>query len=352
LSLLDRDRYLTLEAEDIVTRRLRADGEVVAGKLLSAGSQVHFTFQGQATMHLSVHTEAISTTLDTIVLLRGPGGEPLAYNDDADDPVVAGGGHFIVVDSSIPEYVLPEDGDYTVVVAGFDDEHIGDFEITVLVEQADDARINALLEEADSLRALGHLVAAILLYDRAAGLDPDNPQVYFGRALAYEQQGDLEAALADYSQVIDLDPDLAGPYLGRGLVYDQLDDNVQATADYWQWLSRTQTRQIDHEPLQPGKELEVTMSRGQAHYLPFDAETGQVVTVIASGLPGGAVDPLIVILDPEGEPLVGNDDAVIHHDFNSAITGYSLPVAGTYTLVVSHAGGGHEGTVAVTLTLN
>jgi hypothetical protein len=57
---------------------------------------------------------------------------------------------------------------------------------------------------------------------------------------------------------------------------------------------------------------------------------------------------LIVLLDPNGDPIAGDDDSGTQLD--SLISSFELPTDGTYTLLVSHAGGGSEGDIELSLT--
>ncbi|MCB9454271.1 MAG: hypothetical protein H6672_22790, partial [Anaerolineaceae bacterium] len=67
----------------------------------------------------------------------------------------------------------------------------------------------------------------------------------------------------------------------------------------------------------------------------------------------GAVDPLMLIVAPDGTPLTFNDDADPDNDvLDSMIADFPAPSDGTYTLIVSHALGGSEGDIQVLVDLN
>ena len=59
------------------------------------------------------------------------------------------------------------------------------------------------------------------------------------------------------------------------------------------------------------------------------------------------MDPLLVLLDVQGLPVLGNDDGGGQKD--ALIADYELPQDGVYTLMVSHANGGYEGKIRVSL---
>ena len=60
------------------------------------------------------------------------------------------------------------------------------------------------------------------------------------------------------------------------------------------------------------------------------------------------MDPLILLLDSDGIPIIVDDDGGIQ--YNSLLERYSLGDGGEFTLVVSHAGGGSVGEIIVEVT--
>jgi hypothetical protein len=57
-------------------------------------------------------------------MLRASDDAPIAFNDDAND----------VVDAEIEAFELPEDGTYTIIIAGVRGTSTGTFELTLTVE--------------------------------------------------------------------------------------------------------------------------------------------------------------------------------------------------------------------------
>lgn len=95
---------LTLAAP--VVRRTEY-GQRVTGELTAEENQVEYTFSAEAGSVISI--DLISSDFDpTLTLLDGSSRSQLVYNDD--------GG--LNTNSRIGPYVLPEDGDYQIVVAG------------------------------------------------------------------------------------------------------------------------------------------------------------------------------------------------------------------------------------------
>ena len=73
-------------------------------------------------------------------------------------------------------------------------------------------------------------------YTRAIELNPDDPNAYNNRGLAYSKSGDLKQAIADYTKAIELDPVFALAYYLRGFVYSKSGDLEKAIADYERYL--------------------------------------------------------------------------------------------------------------------
>ena len=193
---------------------------------------------------------------------------------------------------------------------------------------------------------LDHTAEAITDYSRVIDLNPQITDAYIQRATAYMRQSDPASALADLNQAIGQAPDNGALYLFRGSVNQATDNDTQAAADYLQWMELNQTRSIDEQTLTSGASVVVEMDEGWVHQLPFSGSEGQSVNVRADSF---NADPLLVILDTAGQPLIADDDS--GGSLNAAIIGYQLPADGLYTLVVGHAGGSAAGSVRVTFGL-
>ena len=61
------------------------------------------------------------------------------------------------------------------------------------------------------------------------------------------------------------------------------------------------------------------------------------------------VDPLLVIIDANGNPLIASDD--VGSSADSLISNFQIPTDGQYTVVVSYSIRGSEGNINVTLDL-
>jgi tetratricopeptide (TPR) repeat protein len=196
--------------------------------------------------------------------------------------------------------------------------------------------------------SLDHIDEALADYDHLIDIEPNNPGAYLNRALIYANTSNFDAALADTNVAIELLPDDASLYLQRAAVYKALDKPLEAAQDYLEWITRQETRHADGD-LFPGASQVLPMAAGIRYDLSFEAAAGQHVTLSAQSREAAGTDPLIVLLDGAGEAVVGDDDS--GGDYDALIDDYVIPSDGTYTLVVSHAGGSPNGGVRVLLTL-
>lgn len=198
---------------------------------------------------------------------------------------------------------------------------------------------------------LEHVDEALADYDKLIELNPNDAGPYAQRGLLKAAQGKFDAALVDMGAAIKLQPDDASLYLRRGLINTAKNDQPAAAADYLAWIRKQETSSVNGDPLQPGESQVLPMSSGLAYTLPFEAKAGQKVTLTATARENSTTDALIVLLDPADQPILADDDGG-SGNYDSAIRGFTIPADGTYTLVVSHAGGGADGPVRVLLQVD
>ena len=101
--------------------------------------------------------------------------------------------------------------------------------------------------------------------------------------------------------------------------------------------------------LRPGESQVIQLAAGKFYVFGYRGKAGQKVTITASARSGESVDPLLVLLDSQAVPLVGDDDG--GGNFDAAITDYTLPTDGVYGIVVGYAGGSTDGAVRVLLNV-
>ena len=75
------------------------------------------------------------------------------------------------------------------------------------------------------------LVLAILDYDKAIELDPEEPSYYYNRGIIHFDRGDFDKAIEDYSKAIELNPNDRSYYKKRAKAYKEKGDYVKYMAD-------------------------------------------------------------------------------------------------------------------------
>lgn len=190
------------------------------------------------------------------------------------------------------------------------------------------------------------ILSAIIDNADTLSIPPELGYAYYNRANTYISLGNWDDALSDMNQAIDLQPHMQDYYMARGFVYSETNQLGLAAPDFYQRMTLIEITSIT-ETLDFGKTVPVEIDYGTVARLTFSGNAGQKVTLTARDSLGVEVDPLLVLLDTERNPIAGNDDG--GGELDSLIRDFELPVAGTYTVVVSHANGGFVGTVTVSL---
>jgi tetratricopeptide (TPR) repeat protein len=193
----------------------------------------------------------------------------------------------------------------------------------------------------------GNAEEALADYDEAVSLSQTS-EIYTGRALFYFTQGDYEAAVSDFDEAINLATDnRPALYYYRAAAKTALRDDESAAADYFQWVNGIQQRTSEEDLLEDGESITLDFEPRLVYTIPFNAEPGTPVNIVAANV-GGNADPLIVVVDEDGNPVIGNDDSG-SNDTSAVIEGLTVPSEGTYTLYVTHSITGFTGRVIVLL---
>ena len=207
------------------------------------------------------------------------------------------------------------------------------------------------VERGDLSMAQNNQDAALQDFDSAIALNPQADDAYAMRALIKSSTNKLADALSDINHAIDINPQSSQYYLMRGAINAQ-DQNVKGSAeDYFQWIMRnlTEFHEASNTLTQSGT-FTVPMADGQVFGIPFQASAGQQVSLSARHAPSDTtVDPLLVVLDVNGDPIVADDDSGGNMD--ALILGYKIPEDGEYTLLVGHAASGGQGNITVIVDL-
>jgi uncharacterized protein YfaP (DUF2135 family) len=97
--------------DDIATATPLAPGEALAGTITQANKFDVFAYDGTANQSVTIALNATSGTLDTTLYVVSPSGQLVAENDDA----VPGEN----TNSLIRDFILPEDGQYIIIVTHY-----------------------------------------------------------------------------------------------------------------------------------------------------------------------------------------------------------------------------------------
>lgn len=210
------------------------------------------------------------------------------------------------------------------------------------LENDDAGDVDDLISRAVSSLTLGDMDTAIGFLDEAIDIDDELPNVasaYYLRGSLHLQNGDTDEAVEDYTNALEINPEMHNALLGRGIIYREDGDLEAAGEDFYNRITILGLETIEQE-MEIGDTIEIEMAYRRVVAIVFEGEAGQEVTISASELGGAATDPLIALVDPDGNPIAGDDD--FGGGLDSEIDNFELPESGTYTLWVSHAEGGYD----------
>lgn len=214
--------------------------------------------------------------------------------------------------------------------------------------ESEAAQIDQLIAEGITSFTRQDFPGALSKFTQAIEVDetPDASvaNAYYNRALVHSTMGDVDASIEDYTAAIELDPNMHDSYLGRGISYVEIEETAKAGEDFAERIDLL-AEDTTEGTLVIGESQDVTMAYGQVFRFTFEGEEGQRLDVSARDASQIGVDPLIVLLDPDGTAIGGDDDSGGGYD--AQLANFELPADGTYTLIVSHANGGYDGVVSV-----
>jgi tetratricopeptide (TPR) repeat protein len=215
----------------------------------------------------------------------------------------------------------------------------------------------------------GNYEEAIAAYTVAIQIDGENDQLYAERAKTYYMMGSYRQALHDYDEAIELRPS-AAHHTWRGSAYAMVGDNIraipdfdtavmldtlylnayvframsyvaagnasQAVANMQMWESLAQSRIADQSLPASGETGSLDFTGQRIYRIIFEAQSGQVVSVETLATEDSPTDTFLVLLGPDGLPIVADDDSGI--GLNAGLSNYRLSVSGGYTVYISYSG--------------
>lgn len=231
---------------------------------------------------------------------------------------------------------------------------------------------SAYRDRAISQRERGQFDAALADFEEALAHATDPTRLYIERARTHRAAGDPDAALADferalptadpsarlaiYSEQIDLlaaadrlangSPD-AAVFFRRASLHQTLGNMTAAASDFAQWIALTTTETVATGTPSAGAPLILSSAATRTHITRVEVEAGQTLNIVASNL-SGDVDPLVVLLGPDRDPVRASDNAG-SGDASAVIDGYTAITAGTYIILTTHALTGTDGDIILVI---
>ena len=88
-----------------------------------------------------------------------------------------------------------------------------------------------------------------------------------------------------------------------------------------------------------GQTVTGTITSGGTNTWTFTGNAGDVVTIAVNAGSPPTLDPTVTLNGPSGTQLAFNDDITFGVNLNALISNFTLPQAGTYTIIVAGFGG-------------
>lgn len=308
------------------------------------GHVYFFPFSASAGQDIVITAVSVQRDVDAdpLLVILGPDGQPLTANDDT--------GQWW---DSYVSFQAPASGQYTAVMTHAGGSAVGKVEVSLDIagELTIGSDIASYKREAFTALMAGDYQAAHDLFRQALSLNSRDAESMNWAGVAHRYMGEYDEALSHISMAMRLDSDYALPYLSRGITYEMMGDAAASATDYYHYALRNRSRNFYHRELSGDSWFELTMRQGWVYNIPFRATAGQTVDIDVATAEPGFVDPLIILIGPENQALIGDDD-ISRNEYDASIDGFELPADGQYTLIVSHAEGGSNGTVSVDLDIH
>lgn len=311
---------------------------------MSDGYVYFFPFNASAGQDIVVTAVSSQRDVDAdpLLIILGPDGNAVTANDDT--------GQWW---DSYVGFQAPLSGQYAVLLthAGGSSEGRVEVSLDIRGELTIGNDIAHYKRQAFTALMSEDYQTALQSFRRALNLNSRDAEAMNWTGVTYRRMGEFDTALSHISMAMQLDGNYALPYLSRGITLEEMGNEAASATDYYRYMLYNRNRGFDHSELAGDSQFELTMRDGWVYSIPFSAAAGQTLDIDVETVAPGFVDPLIVLFGPESQPLIGDDD-ISQHNYNASIDGFELPADGRYTLVISHAEGGSNGTVSVDLDLH
>lgn len=308
---------------------------------MNDGYVYFFPFTASAGQDILVTATSVQRDVDAdpLVIILDPQGQPLTANDDSGEWW-----------DSYVNFTAPQTGEYTIVLTHAGGSTTGIIDVAFDFSGEITFGNDVAQYKSNGYRALmsNDYDVALDAFQDALNLNSQDAEAMNWMGVTYRYMGEYDTALNHISQAMALNPDYNLPYLSRGITHELMGNTEASAADYYEYTLLNRTRNFFHSELDGDSNFELPMREGWVYNIPFNAVAGQTVDIDVETIAPGFVDPLIMVLGPDNQPLVGDDD-VARNDYNATIEDFRLPEDGQYTLIISHAEGGANGTINVAL---
>jgi len=380
-------------------------GAPAAGFITSGQPYQTYTFTGQAGDIVSMAMNAISGSLDPLLLVVDPNGGVIAFNDDAADGVTDSlvanlslvlSGQYTVVATRYGQEIGGTEGDYELTLSGavtqgivpnFPDLPSGSVEVSLQWATAADLQLlvrdpqgNSIFDDNPRLLATGGQLAAdgnvncrasdgspiSYIYwpeGRLPGAGPYEVEVWYQNECGDPRPAQFVLNVVANNQLVQsvtLQLQPTERYLTSFFI--NTDGTITAgEGGIFGTSLRPDSGSLDFVGQIPSARV---VSSGETvtgsirlnkkfDVYAFQGEAGDVVTISMEGL-NGTLDPVLFLIDPNNVQIAQNDDAN-RDTTNSLISEFTLPEDGQYIIIATHFGarfGVTAGDYRLTLRLN
>lgn len=339
-AMADYMQWINLRGQQVITNEnLSWMGNIEVN--MNDGYVYFFPFTASAGQDILLTATSVErdNDADPLVIILDPQGQPVAANDDTGEWW-----------DSYVTFTAPQTGEYVAVLTHAGGSTTGI--IDVALDYAGEITLgnDVAQYKNDGYRALmaNDYANALSSFASALSINSQDAEAMNWMGVTYRYMGEYDTALNHISQAMVLNSEYDLPYLSRGITFELMGEAEASATDYYEYTLRNRTRNFFHSELEGDSNFELPMREGWVYNIPFSATSGQTVDIDVDTIAPGFVDPLIMILGPDNQPLIGDDD-ITRNDYNATIENFRLPEDGQYTLVISHAEGGANGTINVAL---
>jgi tetratricopeptide (TPR) repeat protein len=166
--------------------------------------------------------------------------------------------------------------------------------------------------------------------EHAIALAPDSPDVRFIVADAYTYGlPDPNRALAEATFALEEGLDTPRVHAIIAAAYHALGDEALSAAHIARHLELVTTELVVTSPLAAGSSMSLMIVPGRTFEIPMHVTAGQTLSLMTSSQP--IWDTILLVLGPDGTPLVGSDDYRVYY----AGLLWTAPATATYRVRVS-----------------